>query len=372
MHVSQLATSTVRKTLVLSHPTCGPRRRARYAGSSPTRPALRGREKRLALRGPLGSEYFEQDYRAASAASSAGQLEQSSSSPGRTYKWLCHQYFNSSDFQRLDPGTQRTRQLIVEHTWAEPITPGSAVLVGDCPLDRFTAKIVRVLRDRKMRLPHAANGRVKVLRRIFKWAMECEIVETNPTRDVSYLKTRDGGYHTWTELEISQFEVHWPVGTKQQLALALSRYLGVRRSDVVRIGKQHVRDGWVRLTTKKCPTSLELPMPQALQRIIEASPTGDLNFLTTDYGKPFTEAGFGNWFRARCDAVGLPLCSAHGLRKAAATELAEAGASAHQLMAWFGWKSLKEAERYTRTANQKKLAASVVALIEHRQNQRGS
>ncbi len=320
-------------------------------------------EKRVPLRGPLGSEQFEADYRAALTASSAGQLTQPASSPGRTYRWLCNQYFRSADFQRLDPGTQRTRQLIVEHTWEEPIAPGSAALIGDCPLDRFTAKVIRVLRDRKTRLPHAANGRLKVLRRIFKWAMECEIVDANPARDVQYLKTSDGGYHTWSEPEIAQFETRWPVGTKPRLAFALLRYLGVRRSDVVRIGRQHMRDRWLRFTTKKCPTALELPMPPALQQIIDASETGDLTFLLTNYGKSFTEAGFGGWFRERCDAAGLPNCSAHGLRKAAATSLAEAGASAHQLMAWFGWKSLKEAERYTRTANQKKLAASVIDLI---------
>ncbi|HEY8248740.1 MAG TPA: tyrosine-type recombinase/integrase [Hyphomicrobium sp.] len=90
---------------------------------------------------------------------------------------------------------------------------------------------------------------------------------------------------------------------------------------------------------------------------------GDLHFLTTDYGRPYTAAGFGIRFREWCDDAGLPHCSAHGLRKAAATSLAEAGASAHQLMAWFGWRSLNEAERYTRAANQKKLAASVVPLF---------
>jgi integrase len=188
-----------------------------------------------------------------------------------------------------------------------------------------------------------------------------------------YLRTRDGGYHTWTDAEIEQFEAHWAIGTKPRLAFALLRYLGVRRSDVVRIGRQHLRDGWLRFTTKKCPTALELPMPPPLQQIIDASETGDLTYLLTDYGKSFTEAGFGGWFRERCDAAGLPHCSAHGLRKAAATALAEAGASAHQLMAWFGWKSLKEAERYTRAANQKKLAGSVAALIGGReQKQNGS
>ncbi|MCK5089168.1 MAG: tyrosine-type recombinase/integrase [Hyphomicrobiaceae bacterium] len=74
-------------------------------------------------------------------------------------------------------------------------------------------------------------------------------------------------------------------------------------------------------------------------------------------------SGCSNKFRDWCNEAGLKHCSAHGLRKAAATPLAEAGASAHQLMAWFGWKSLKEAERYTRAVDQKKLAASVVNLL---------
>jgi integrase len=194
--------------------------------------------------------------------------------------------------------------------------------------------------------------------------MENELVEANPARDVQYLKTSGSGYHSWTESEIAQFEKRWPIGSKSRLASALLRYLGVRRSDVVRIGRQHVRDSWLRFTTKKCPTALELPMPPALQQVIDASETGDLTYLLTDYGKSFTEAGFRGWFRERCDAAGLPHCSAHGLRKAAATALAEAGATAHQLMAWFGWKSLKEAERYTHAANRKRLAASVLTLIE--------
>lgn len=327
----------------------------------------RSGEKRLRLRGPLGSAEFEQDYRAALGASTAGELAQPEPANPRTYKWLCLKYFKSTDFLRLDPGTQRTRELIIEHTWAEPVEPGSAILIGDCPLNRFSPKIVRVLRDRKMKLPHAANSRVKILRRIFKWAMENEHVEANPARDVQYLKTSVGGYHTWTDDEIAQFEKHWPIGTKARLAFALLRYLGVRRSDVVRIGRQHVREGWIKFTTKKCPTLLELPMPPALQAIIDASETGDLTYLLTEYGGSFSAAGFGNKIREWCDAANLPQCSAHGMRKAGATALAEAGATAHQLMAWFGWKSLKEAETYTRAANQKKLAASVVSLINAKQ-----
>jgi integrase len=136
----------------------------------------------------------------------------------------------------------------------------------------------------------------------------------------------------------------------------------------VRLGRQHVRDGWLTFTVKKgerrAPVTLQLPVPPALQKIVDATATGDLTFLVTEHGRSFAVAGFGNWFRDRCNEAGLPECSAHGLRKAAATALAESGASPHQLMSWFGWKSLKQAELYTRAADQKKLAASVVHLID--------
>ena len=85
--------------------------------------------------------------------------------------------------------------------------------------------------------------------------------------------------------------------------------------------------------------------------------------LGMEKGKPFTMAGFGNWFRDRCDEAGLLNSAAHGLRSAAATRLADHGATAHQLMAWFGWRTLSEADGYTREANRKRLAASAGQLI---------
>ena len=76
----------------------------------------------------------------------------------------------------------------------------------------------------------------------------------------------------------------------------------------------------------------------------------------TTQGKPYTKEYFGNWFRSQCDTAGLPHCAAHGLRKAAATRFAEAGVTTHQLIAWIGWKDIREAERYTKAANQQRLA----------------
>jgi integrase len=203
---------------------------------------------------------------------------------------------------------------------------------------------------------------------VFEWALADEIggVVTNFARDVPRLRGRPEGFHTWSEDEAAKYETRWPIGTPERLALGVLRYLGVRRSDVVRLGKQHLRDdGSIKFPVykgrKRNPTTLELPVLPELKAILDASPTGDLTFLVTSKGLPFSDAGFGNWFREKCDKAGLPQCSAHGLRKLAATSFAYAGATPHQLMAWFGWKSLKQAELYTRAAEQKRLAGSLGA-----------
>lgn len=105
-----------------------------------------------------------------------------------------------------------------------------------------------------------------------------------------------------------------------------------------------------------------LPIVPVLQEILDASPSGDLTFLVTEHGKPFTDAGFGNWFGDRCKEAGVP-GRAHGLRKAGATIAANNGATAHQLMGIFGWDTLKMAEAYTRAADQQRLAASAMHML---------
>ena len=82
--------------------------------------------------------------------------------------------------------------------------------------------------------------------------------------------------------------------------------------------------------------------------------------MVTEFGKPFSAKGFGSKFRAWCDEAKLPHCTAHGLHKAGAVIAAENGATPHQLMAIFGWRTLKEAERYTRAAQQKKIATGAM------------
>jgi integrase len=80
--------------------------------------------------------------------------------------------------------------------------------------------------------------------------------------------------------------------------------------------------------------------------------------MMTEYGRPYSHKGFGQRFKDWCYQAGLPHCTSHGLRKAAATRLAEANCTAHEIMAITGHKSLREVERYTQEAQKRLLADS--------------
>ena len=179
----------------------------------------------------------------------------------------------------------------------------------------------------------------------------------------SYARSR--ATDSWTEGEIAQFEAHHPVGTKPRLALALLLYTAQRRSDVVRMGRQHIRNG--ALTVKQQKTGTELPpipvLPE-LQVVLNATPSEHLTFLVTTTGKPYGPNHFSESFREWCDAAGLPKhCSAHGLRKAACRRLAEAGCSEKQIAAISGHASLDEVARYTKAADKARLARDAMAQM---------
>jgi integrase/recombinase XerD len=196
----------------------------------------------------------------------------------------------------------------------------------------------------------------------------CRLALHDPTRDVKKLTYPTNGHHTWTLEEIEQFKARHPLGTKPRLALDLLRFTTGRREDAVRLGRMHVSKGRVQFRQAKNehrnPVDIDIPIHPELAASIEATPSGHMTFLVTEYGRPYSPAGFGNAMRDWCDQANLRHCSAHGLRKSTPTQMAENGATPHELMAITGHQSLEEVERYTRTAGKKKLADSAMAKLK--------
>jgi len=327
---------------------------------------------KIRLRGiPWTPEFMAEYERAKKSARAAPQGVVARPTLPNTWAWLCLRYFaECAEYKHLETRTQRVRRLILEATFDEPIRPDSDKLFRDFPLGKMNASAVRVLRDRKSDKKGSANNRLKAMRQVFKWAVTEGHAPFDPAREVGRFKIGGEGFRPWTLDDVAQFEKCHPIGTRARLAFALLFYTGQRRSDVIRFGKQHVKNGALTFTQRKgrkrTPITLTLPILLGLQHVIDASPCGDLTFLVNELGRPFTDAGFGNKFRQWCDQANLPQCSAHGLRKLAAIIAANNGATAHQLMAMFGWLTLKQAEHYTKRADQKRLAENAMHLLEKR------
>ena len=302
----------------------------------------RGGGKRVKLRGPVGSPEFWEDYLAASSTPVEDERRKG------TLRWLVEEYYSSAAFSQLNDRTKYVRRGLLERFCEEH---------GGKRYAQLETRHVRKIRDRMADTPEQANNTLKALRQVFKHAVAYDLARHNPVVEVEYLRPKNrGGFHAWSVEEVEQFEERHPVGSKARLALALLLYTGQRRSDVISLGRQHERDGWLTLTQQKTGKAMSVPVVAPLRAILDASPTGDMTYLVTQFGKPFTSNGFGNWFRKRCDEAGLPHCSAHGLRKAAGYFMAEAGCTTHEIASVLGHETLKEVERYTKAAGQRRLA----------------
>jgi integrase len=185
-----------------------------------------------------------------------------------------------------------------------------------------------------------------------------DIAVNGSHKDEAY---KGGEIHTWTEAQISQFETHWSLGSKQRLAFALHLYTGQRRSDVHRMTWADYDGEGILVTQQKTGAKLDIPVHPELKSILDAAPNSGDTILVTEYGRSFTVAGYGSWINGAIRAAGLPAeCVAHGLRKAAARRMAEAGCTPHEVAAITGHKTLGEVERYARAVDQRRMSRAAL------------
>ena len=204
---------------------------------------------------------------------------------------------SSSPFKTGAPETQRTRRNILENF---------RKAYGDKPLFRtdnsgrrtmlLTREHMQRITNEKASRPQSQRNFLNTLRAMFTWAAKEGRVPDNPTLGVTREKIKTTGYKTWTEADIERFEAAYPIGTKARLAFALILYTGVRRSDVVKIGRQHVHNGILTIEQGKTEggeeAHVEIPLHPKLREIIDATPTiGVKTFLVTHFGKPYTAPG---------------------------------------------------------------------------------
>lgn len=279
---------------------------------------------------------------------------------------LVASYYRSADYTGLALSTKRAVRNILENFRAEH---------GDKRVAHMEKRHVLKIMGEKAETPDAANRLLRLIRTLMAHAIDLGWRRDDPTAGIKKLRHRSEGFTTWEEEHLEAFLAHYEPGSRAHLAFSLLLYTGQRRGDVVRMGRQHVRAGVLSITQHKTGQEVSIPIHPNLKAALDALPRDNLTFIMSERGKPMTPEGFTNWFRKLVEGVvddqGKRLLpdglSPHGLRKATCRRLAEAGSSAHEIMAISGHQTLAEVTRYTVAANRVHLAERAVAAMERKE-----
>lgn len=268
-------------------------------------------------------------------------------------------YQRSTEFSAMAETTRQQRRghlSKIEATW------GTARLT-DLRATHIEADIAKLA-------SHPANNRRKTWRGLCKWAKRKRLIAQDPSAEIEKAATvKSDGFKPWTKEDVEKFRDHWPETTPQRLAMELIYWTAARASDAVRLGPGMVtKDGWLTFRQRKTGGEVSIPFNRTLPEFAHAMQTDldvlkgamahaprHMTWLVTSHGKARSEKAFSSWFAGAAVSAGIRGKSAHGLRKTRAKELAEAGATVHQIAAWTGHESLSEVQRYSKAADRKRI-----------------
>ncbi len=225
------------------------------------------------------------------------------------------------------------------------------------------------LADKLSATPGAADNLLKAISGLYLWAIQRDYVSCeNPARDVKRLSKKTTGFAPWSADDIATFLAFHGPGTTARRTLILAACTTARRGDLCQLGRQHeVMKGarkWLRWEQNKAPHEVvEMPMSGAL--LADLVGHGNLTYILTSFGAPYSAAGLGNAFRKWADDAGLKGRSLHGVRKGVASMLTAGGASSAEIDVLLGHEmGSPETKVYVRSAARAALAESVVDRLD--------
>lgn len=314
-----------------------------------TRRYFRKGSRRGALPGEVGSDEFMVAYQALLAGGKAAPV---SVKTAGSLGLLITEYYGSRPFLNLKPSSRKIYRYVLEPIAKEH--GHRTVMMTHKDAGKIIAKI-------GAKKPGMANLTKSVMQNLMKYAVKAGWRDDNPIIGIEAF--RRGTHHTWTEGELKTFEARWPLGTRQRLAYALLLYTGQRVGDVAKMRRADIVDGELHVIQQKTGAELYLPVTPELERAMKACPAKGLSLIGREDGRPLSRAALSHMMRAAIKDAELPAkCVSHGLRKAAMRRLAEGGKTEKQIAAVSGHKTLREVERYTAAADQRKLAQAAIGL----------
>ena len=321
------------------------------------RRTIKSRKVDCYLPGVIGSTEFRAAYE---EAVEGARVARERAQPG-TVAFLVEVYLASTAFQNLAVRTRADKRWRLD--WIKEA-------IGRARYAQLEPRHVEVLMSKKGR-PAAANRLKKDLSQLFRFAAKRFGYQgQNPAALADPHKERSEGFHSWTDDEIVVFRAKFPTGTKARLALEIFLGTGAARQDAATLTRANIRGLRLFYRRGKTGQEVDLPIVAELAKELAYLPPDQMMLLAHgERAKAYSASPLGNWFRDRCEEAGLPHCSAHGLRKAGARRLAEAGATEWEVMAFLAHRTAKEASRYTAAANRSMLTTRGMARLSTKPEQ---
>lgn len=305
----------------------------------------------------------------------SGQRHEVTTDAG-TFARLIREYKASPQFAKLAETTKREyeRYLLRIET-----------ILADVKVRELRPVHVLEMHDRMAGTPIAADAQISVLSTLVKWGIPRGYRDDNPAENIERFGQDGDGYKPWPDWGFDLIDRY----ARPDLARAsvLGRYLGQRRSDVIKIARSDRMlvnlDGTpchvVKVTQQKTGDTYLIPMHRELitlwdrwaeedrERKVVSADGSDLIVLQAN-GRPFTPDTFGAaWGREMKKPWAKPIRQAgltfHGHRKSAAVKLAEAGVDAEAGGKMIGM-SAAMFRHYSKGASQLRMAVGALAKME--------
>jgi integrase len=214
------------------------------------------------------------------------------------------------------------------------------------------------MRDELQHTPSQANMLVKTIGRLLSHLEEHPLKFKLPTiwrsplqRPIKPLKGGPG-HRPWEEFEIVEFREKWPSGVRNRVAFEVYLNGGQRTSDVVKMRRDHYRDGEIYVGQTKTGEEVWIPVLDDLKPILDAwlasLPADEPYFFPSQKGGHIGVGEMEKTMRRAMTAAGLPESrTLHGLRYTFAVRAIEFGVDHSSIEAIVGHRTLAMAIKYT-------------------------
>lgn len=238
--------------------------------------------------------------------------------------------------------------------------------IGKMPLASVTRRAVVRLQEKIAETqPRTAIEVTKVLDLVFKCAVNLGEVEANPAEKMEKPPNYKAKQHeAWTDEQIATFLTEAKPVWRRAVMVAL--YTGLRRGDLIRLTKGHVKEGWIRIDIEKTDGDAAIPIHSELAAELELPmPKQSFMLIPTARGQQMNKDSLSHGIQKECKRLGIvPNPPLHGLRRSAIIRLLEAGCTREEVMSITG-QSERMVKYYAGQLHKMKLARGAILKLEN-------